>query len=250
MSASDRLRRPSLDRTAPLRRVSTLFAPPSGDGENARPGARSEGLADVMSRSVELGYRVVDEYIRQGRRAAERLRSRSFSVESLQSDVQDASMRVAQYASEFASVWMDMLRVAAGAGAPRGSARQATQATAPFFGERPEPESSPPRRDVTNAVSQPRARIALQVVSARPTETTLDLRPDAFGPLLVHALRSADAERPRITDVAYVPATDSGTATIRVRVPDDLPAGTYSGLLLEPESSRPAGMLNIRVLEA
>src|SRR5215467_10619700 len=113
MSARDRLRRPSLDRSAPLRGASTLFEPPSADGENA---GATEGLADVMSRSVELGYRVVDEYIRQGRRAAERLRSRTFSVESVQGDVQDASMRVAQYASEFASVWMDMLRVAAGGG--------------------------------------------------------------------------------------------------------------------------------------
>jgi hypothetical protein len=244
MSARDRLRRPSLDRSAPLRRASTLFEPASADGENA---GATEGLAGVMSRSVELGYRVVDEYIRQGRRAAERLRSRSFSVESVQSDVQDASMRVAQYASEFASVWMDMLRVAAGAGAPRGSASQATH---PFSGERPEPECSPAHGEATSVTSQSRARIALQVVSARPTETTLDLRPYAFGPLLVHALRSADAERPRITDVAYTPATDSATATIRVRVPDDLPAGTYSGLLLEPESSRPAGLLSIRVFEA
>src|SRR6516162_534153 len=66
MSARDRLRRPSLDRSAPVRRASTLFEPASADGENA---GATEGLAGVMSRSVELGYRVVDEYIRQGRRA-------------------------------------------------------------------------------------------------------------------------------------------------------------------------------------
>jgi len=230
-----------------VRRVSTLFEAPAGRGESAPAEGRPEVLADVMSRSVELGYRVVDEYIRQAQRSAERLRSRSFSAESLQSDMQDASMRVAQYATEFTSLWMDLLRVAVGAGAPRGSApRTAT----PFFGEGAEPEVSPVRREEPPAPSRPRVRIALQVVSARRTEATLDLRPDAFGPLLVHALRSADPQRPRITDVAYVPQTESGPATIRVRVPDHLQAGTYSGLLLEPESSRPAGTLSIRVFEA
>src|SRR5438128_27418 len=67
VSASDRIRRPPLDRTEPIRAWSSLFG--------AGP------LNDVVTRSVELGYRVVDEYIRQGQKAAARFGSPSVGAD-------------------------------------------------------------------------------------------------------------------------------------------------------------------------
>jgi hypothetical protein len=71
-------------RTQPIRNLSTLFAPGRAAPRTAtaptnRPatGRACASFGEAVSRSVELGYRVVDDYIQQGQRAAQRLNDRS-----------------------------------------------------------------------------------------------------------------------------------------------------------------------------
>ena len=90
MSSDARIKRPTLERTQPIRQWSTLFeaagssASPSDPAQGAEP--RREGgsaLGDVVSRSVDLGYRVVDEYLRRGQAAAKRVGERSYDVQGI-----------------------------------------------------------------------------------------------------------------------------------------------------------------------
>jgi hypothetical protein len=100
------------------------------------------------------------------------------------------------------------------------------------------------------------------VASARPAEVAIDLHPGAATrPLIAHALRSASDERggevglsARISGVAFEPA-DPGDAsraasTVRIEIPADRPAGMYHGVLIDPDSSLPAGTIRVRVHEA
>src|SRR5205823_14082767 len=65
----ERIKRPKLERTEPIRSWSALLGVPgAGGGDGRAPGSAS--LEGVVSRSVELGYRVVEDYLRQGQRVA------------------------------------------------------------------------------------------------------------------------------------------------------------------------------------
>src|SRR5207247_11283854 len=86
VSASDRIRRPPLDRTEPIRAWSSLFG--------AGP------LNDVVTRSLELGYRVADEYIRQCQKAAPRFGSPSLGTDTIANHIQDLRVRMVQYTSD------------------------------------------------------------------------------------------------------------------------------------------------------
>src|SRR5437879_12006363 len=82
---SQRIKRPPLERTKPVRNASTLFSPAGprrADGAGQRgpePPQQDRAADDVVSRSVDQGYRVIDDYIRQGQKAAQRFDARSWS---------------------------------------------------------------------------------------------------------------------------------------------------------------------------
>ena len=134
MSASDRIRRPPLDRTEPIRAWSSLFG--------AGP------LNDVVTRSVELGYRVVDEYIRQGQKAAARFGSPSLGTETMASDMQDLGVRMVQYTSDVFGLWFEMMNVMLAGGSPFRPARAARGAVSTA---RRNPASTAWRKPASNA---------------------------------------------------------------------------------------------------
>ena len=48
-------------------------------------------------------------------------------------------------------------------------------------------------------------------------------------------------------EMVFEPAGDGAPPTFSVRVPDDQPEGPYYGLLLDPETSLPAGTVSLRI---
>ena len=218
---NDRITRPETERTHPIRSwTQTLFGtlPPASGGP----------LEDVVSRSVELGYRVVDEYLREGQRVAERFGAGGLRADAAVGDMQQLTARMARYTSDVLEVWFQFLELAMG-----GRVRPPENGAG----------AAPPVQPAAPVAS--RIRVALD--ASQPTEVVLDLRPDAAGRrLLVHALRPGDGgEGPRLSDVSIEP--DAGGAVVRVRVPPRHPAGVYNGLVIDEETSRPAGTLSVSV---
>jgi hypothetical protein len=202
---------------------------------------------DVVSRSVDLGYRVIDEYVRQGQRTAQRINDRSFGPEAVVNDFQEVGTRLAQYASDFASLWIEVMQVATVGGAPRWPAPPADGRQAPAAHDAPTP--APPEMVSPASAAFDRARVKIAVASTQLTEVDLDLRPEAAGRrLLVQALRAVQAEHPKLTDVTFEPAQGSEPATLRIRVPARQPAGVYNALIIDADSSRPVGTLSLRVI--
>ena len=88
----------------------------------------------------------------------------------------------------------------------------------------------------------------ISLTSLRPAELSLDLRPDAATRrLLVHALRAVDPDIPRVSDVVFEAAVNGDPPTLRLRVPADQPAGVYNAVIVDAETSRPAGTISLRI---
>jgi len=319
MSDSDRIRRPSMTRVKPDRAWQGVFGAPSPShaqpqpnadaasppadpattnagsaAEGARTGANGvqlgeplggdaekhgSGLEDAISRSVEIGYRVIDDYLRQGRDVARTLRDGNATPQSLVRDTGDLTTRMMRYASDFVGTWLELFEMAAangGANATNAGAPQQDQsssgATAPFnFGRAfanvvgaatTAGESSNGAQaanhgihpNVATAEGSPahpakiHTRVDLVVVTRRPVEASVRIDEPSGGRLRVHALRSADANVPRIREVEVVPAEDGASpVTLKVTVPDEQPAGAYEGLILDDERNVPIGIVRIVV---
>ena len=236
MTTARRKKRPSLDRTQPIRSWSTMLGAAPPDGANGTDPAARPRLEDAISRSVELGYRVVDDYIQQGQRAAQRLSEGKLTAEAVASEAQDLSARIARYASDFFGAWVELLELAA-----VGSAARQGVAT-PAAGSPPPPAAAPSPPPDRRPASGTGLRV--EVAAARPVEVALDLRPERVtGALRAHDLRSADPRKPRLSDVAI--RADDGTPVLRIGVPDDHPAGAYEGLLLDEATNRPVGSVRV-----
>jgi hypothetical protein len=243
--SKERIRRPEPSRTQPFRNLSTLLGASSrrtsdaNGAEETTSDRRTGSLGEAVSRSVELGYRVVDEYIQQGQRAAQRMNDRSLGPETITRDVQDLTARMAQYASDFLGVWYEVLELATTGSAVRrtGRAEDDVERVA-------SPLPPRPRRDAPAE----RTRVRIEVTSARPAEVSLDLVPDApRRTLVVHALRAVDPDKPRLADVRLEPGAADEPLTLRIRVPADQPPGVYNGLIIDEQTSRPAGTVSVRL---
>jgi len=206
-------------------------------------GDRPEGLDDVVTRSVELGYRVIDDWVRQGQRAAQRLGDGPGGAAAVGQDLQDLVVRMTQHASDLFGVWLQLFDLTAasgarGAWAPGGwgaAAPQDRNGTVPPAASRTDPGATP-------------ITVRIEVASSQATEVSLDLRPEAAGSkLIAHALRAVDPDVPRLDDVSIVRDGEEGPLVARIRVPDGHPPGIYNGLILDETTNRPVGTLTVHV---
>jgi len=243
MTPIERITRPMPERTGPIRGWSALLgAAASRNGDAGTPGGAT--LGGVVSRSVEVGYRVVDEYLRHGQRVAERLGDRSLTPGTMVQDFQELTARMARYASDLMDVWFQLIELAAGRAAPaRPSGDRGAPADPPAGSPEP-PAAAPAERDAHDGG----ARVCVEVASLQPAEVTLDLRPGSAGlSLVVHSLRAAEPDKPRLTEIALEPASEEGVRRLRIRIPPEQPPGVYNGLIIDGRTSRPAGTLSVRV---
>jgi len=246
MSADDRVRRPPLERDHPIRNWSSFFAP--GNGASPGNGSGEERAPDPVARAVELGYAVIDEYIRQGqnvaRGVAQQMGDRGFSAMPPTGEWQQAMSRMAQLSAEWMGMWFELAQRAMGP--VDGGAGSSWRSPFPATGGSPAHGTSG-----TTGVRVEHARVRVEVAAARPIEVSLDLRTEELhAALVVHSLRAVDPSLPRLTEVSFVPATGDAPAVLRVRVPVEHPPGTYRGVVIDPRSNRPAGSVAVRVLPA
>jgi hypothetical protein len=227
MSSDERIKRPRLDRMGPIRNWSRLLGVPPMDPGRVADGQDAAGLGDVVSRSVELGYRVVDEYIRQGQRAADRLSKGAYRPEDWAADARDLAQLMAQYASEFAGTWFELLQ--------RASAATTSES-------RPSPEKQP----APSSTPAPGVRVRLSVDSTRPAQVLVELDPHATGGrLVVHALHASEAWKPRLREVEFRLDGPDESPTLHVTIPPHQPPGSYEGLIVDEATNRPVGAVRV-----
>jgi len=236
MNDRERLRREDPIRSGPYRSWGTLVRPPApGDaargpwtGESADAGP-SGAWSDVVSRGVELGYRVLEEQLRQGQRVAEQIATQSYGPSAISSDTQEIGERLLRSSADALALWFELVTTAFGRGQPFR-----------LFGPDPRPAAG--------TTGLPKSRISVEVASVRPARVTVDLEPGSAGRrLVVRGLRALNAGAPPLTDVAFDADPSAEIVGVRVRVPDDLPPGIYTDVVLDGETGAPRGTISVRI---
>ena len=252
--AAERVKRPELPRTDPIRSWSTLFGPAaSGEGP-----LRSAGGS--VQRGVELGYRVIDEYIKQGAAMASTFSNPRAATGGAagapgaipgmppMADLPQMTERMLRYATDMSSLWFDAMNMmmsnlnaqaASGAAASGAAATSAPGAGVPPNGApHPGPGTAAP-------ASSAAPRIVLDVRSPEHAAQVIVALETASGEVDVEELRPVSGLEQGGIGGASVRFVPGGTAHVQVRVPKGLEPGRYSGAVLERGSRRPLGRLTV-----
>ena len=253
-----RLRSPTPARTAPERSFSTLFSKAGSQGsrEAARSSRGGRALApppgDSIAGGVAAGYRIIEDYMHQGREIARAMWPAGNGVQSSESS--GLIERLVRSASDFAGMFSELLRTMA---TDRRIAPPGSTDLPAFGGEDAEPsrESAPRRNGHATASESPATRtsdrplVSLDVESKQRIQTTVDLRPGAWDfSLVANELCASDARKPSIKNVVLRSVVEQKRVSVRVRVPDSQPPGTYTGLIVRRSDNATQGRLAVRVL--
>jgi hypothetical protein len=168
---------------------------------------------------VGLGYRVIEEYLQQGRRTAEALGPLPGAAAAGEASFQALSARLLRDGL----TWLEQL-----------AKMSAT----------PAHESAPPRAAGVAGIAAP-GGFRVRASCAAALEVDLRLEPGVEGrPLAVHDLRSSVAEHPPLADPAL---TRAERWELSLRVPDAQPPGLYTGIVYDLRDGAICGTLAVRV---
>lgn len=257
---AERVKRPSLPRSQPIRSWSTLFGAPSEAGPAAAPPFGIPGLPNIpgipgfpgmngaagvgpeaVRRGVEMGYRVVDEYMKQGASVANafsnpsRPRSATGAAPGSEPDLSKMTERMMQYASDFTSLWYDAMGIMMGT---------MSQQARPDASTRPSAEGSPASERSSAVLGH--SRIILNVKSALEAEVIVALDEPAYsGSLTVEELKPRTGKS-AIVGARVEPASEAqGPLKVHVHVAANVPPGRYTGAILDAVSGKPKGRLTV-----
>jgi hypothetical protein len=262
-----RLKRPALERRHPIRAWTTLFQPaesasaamassagpaeePAARPTNGAPTADAIGSGGPVADTVERGYRVVNEYIRQAQSFAEGVNSAPWmnpEKSGAPQDPQQLAQRVMQYGWDFAGLWFEMWTRMAGA-----SSGWPTPAGAPPavpFPKPPEPsaQAHPSRPGANQSNASRPMRLAVSIACQRRVTTIVELRSGPASALVIHALRAEGMDAPAIRDITIESSGSDETVTVRVVVEASQPPGTYNGMIVDTVSNLPRGTLSLTI---
>ena len=243
MAAAQRQHRPAPKREGPNRAVlgredtvNGVAAVPVGDAAPATDRAALDEA--VVSAAVSAAYKVMEDNVQEGRRAAERLRAAAGPPSEPPPDAKAVASRLAHMTRQLGATWIELVAALLREPDVRSVVNRLLL--------HDQPRADPPG----DAGRMAPMSIAQRVRSRKPVEVTLSPLPalNPAAPPGVAGLLSLNPASPALRQVAFEVAADGGLQ-IRIEVPDDQPADVYSGAVVDPESRRPLGTLTVRVLE-
>jgi len=245
-----RLRRPKPERTTPIRNPAMYLHESDSWGARGnktaknqkKPDTLSGSFDDVVAKSVKLGYRVIEDYIRQGRTVADRFRSATLGNGDKEKHAQDLVQQVARLYKDMADICIDAaLAVVRSPGFLAGIAGPIKDNGA----ENSNNGSLSPRSS-GNPGGDP---IVIEVASMRPTQVVLDLPsyPDHYTPI-VHHLYASDPDLPPLREISFQRDKKSARHVLRLKIPKRHPAAVYTGVIVDKETNSPKGTLSVRIL--
>jgi hypothetical protein len=243
MSDHQRLHRKDPVRIGPIRNWSTLYRQPnpsvsldsSENSSSADHATQGRSWNDPVSHGVKLGYRVIEEYLRQGQQAAQQINNRSYSPGAMGNDIRKMVERLARYYTDLGALWGDLVN--------------SLVANPEFLNSFLRPFQSPPPSSTTNGVSANGATaVVIEVVSTRPTQVTLDLHPHSEKlSLTTYGLRAVDPEKPPLTGITFESSPNPGPVRLRIYVPDGQSPDIYTGIIVDKTTNLPRGTLSVRI---
>lgn len=207
-----------------------------GNGQGPAP------LDEVVSRAVETGYKVIEEQIQQGQRVAEQLSQGNIGADMVNGNVSEIFERVLRFYSDMGALWFEMLE-----SVMRNPA--ASQMFENFTSKADGKANGHAMNGAEHPAAQSSPGLPVEIVCARPTgaRAVLDLHPGAdLSSITLRPLMSQQTDTPTINKVRLMAARPGWPATVQITIPEDQPAGIYTGMVLQA-SGEPAGTLCLHV---
>jgi hypothetical protein len=196
------------------------------------PAADVASSKDATDGRVELAYRVIEKHLTNGQRSAEQLNSKPYGTRPTSDGLQELVDQFLRYQAEMIPLWTELLG--------RLASPELMGAIYPA-----KVDSTTPRRNVS---SNGGTNVCLELLSTQPVEVSLDLPPNSDGrQLRVLGLHAVDSDKPGLTDITFSPAKVDGHRKLRVFVPANQPAGSYSGVIVDRDTGELRGTLTVRV---
>lgn len=204
---------------------------PGGDRDAGRPGDAAGsgpgGWADAISDGVRMGYRVIEEQIRQGQRVAEQINDRFYRAGPAGFDGQDITQRMWRSYWDLAAMWWDFVGSMAG-------------------GQGFRPQSGWGNGDYPSH-DEP-VELAIEVESERATRVGLVLSGLRASCRSLVALKLHDAVGNRLEgEIEFDPIVEGEAVRVTVRVSEEQKAGTFTGKVVDGTSGEHLGTLTVHV---
>ena len=92
--------------------------------------------------------------------------------------------------------------------------------------------------------------MGVDVDTRRAAKAWADVQPATkhFIPL-VRALHAADPNIPPLTGIRFIPHPSGKGVMLRIKVPTEQPAATYSGVVVDSETNEPRGTVCVRIVD-
>lgn len=221
-----RVRRPRLERTAPVRDYFRTLGPRGSRNANA---PASDDVDDTIARSVRSAYEVVDRYVREGQRVASELAAGPYGPLRAGFDAVALAPRLLEDVVEATRAWAELLSALAGA-------PQRPAATARGDGNS---NASPDLAALEAAAERATGeRVTVFAVPARPGAAVFSTvpAPRAAGVIRTTEFRAVDSDGPALAPATVTVSGDAAGVTLGIAVPADQPSGVYLGLIEATEA--------------
>jgi hypothetical protein len=246
---TERIRRPELERSGPIRDATNYLRDSDSwtekaPNDNPRQGnggqsSKAGSFDDVVTQGVKLGYKVIEQYITQGQRVAEEI-SRPF-----QKGVPEAG--TADVVQGMVRLYKDMADVC-------GNALDLMVRNPVFWswlGSFTQNGGLHTQNGDPGTLNGTGAAFSVEIASTRPTEVLLNVEPSPqpYTPF-VHALHAPERNVPPLTSIAFQKSPKSNMPVLLLKIPLNQPSGLYTGVVVDRETNQPRGTLTVRVLPA
>ncbi len=292
MTEPPRMHRPEPERTRPIRNWGTIFGAPPTQGAPppfnpfgpmgpmgpmggfGPPMTNAQGPGAAVSQGVQMGYRVIEEYLRQGQNAARMMYGPWVGAgpgapwtPPPWPGAGGAGGAAGGGMPPMFGPWADMMQAMLGAfpgfwSPPPG---EVNGAAGPFTAgghvQGAVPIVPPPPRAPVAAAPTPTAQPAASVRGGLRTAVVVDVAPECHaevmvellghtvqGELVVHNLRMPTTGGHKISGVKAEFVPDEDLVRVKVKITAAAQPGTYSGLIIERSSGLPRGTVTARVL--
>jgi hypothetical protein len=239
MNDRKRLHRGDPARVGPIRDFSKLYnRPNSVNGSHPAKPVQSDAPHKAgggpLAEGVELAYSVIEKYIAEGRRTAEGFSNPPYAPRATNDNLQDILERMLRFQAEMLPLWIETLATLVKVDPARNGHASA-------------PEVSTPPDSRKNAETM---AVFIEVVSLRPVQVSVELRPNSEAQSLVSlGLSAIDSSKPTLRDISLLPDEVPGRVKLRLRIPESQPPGTYSGVIVNRDSGETRGTLSVRIAD-
>jgi hypothetical protein len=240
MGDRKRLHRDDPARIAPVRNFSKLYSRSSSangthDAKLTQPDAPIRATSGgPLAEGVELAYSVIEKYIAEGRRTAEGFSNQPYTTRAPNDNLQVLVERMLRFQAEMLPLWIETLNTLVKVD-PAQNGYAPSSVAWPLSNGAPKAETM---------------AVTIEVVSLRPVQVSVELRPNSEPQSLVAlGLSAVDSGKPILKDISFVSDEVAGRIKLRLRIPESQPTGTYSGVIVNRESGETRGTLSVRIAD-